>query len=379
MYNWREEKSDIMKTFIAFVRKEILHILRDRRTLLILIGMPIVQVLLFGFAVTNEFKDANMAVLDLAKDDLSKELTVKLAASGHFTNVGQLDSYSAVHEAFKTGEIKLAVVIPGRFSADFFGRGGQSLQLIAEGTEPNTATSLINYASSMIAAFSREKSGITSGQPLIDVESRLVYNPELRSTHLFVPGVITLVLMLVSAMMTSLTIAREKELGTMELLLVSPLPPPVIILGKVTPYVGLSFINAVTILLMGKFIFKVPLLGSIGLLAAVCLLFIGTALALGIFISTRTQTQQAAMLSSLMILMMPTILLSGFIFPVESMPLPLQVISNAIPAKYFILLLKDIMLKGGGIDLIWKDALVLTGMMLFLLVASFKNFKIRLG
>ncbi len=367
-----------MKTFIAFVRKEVLHILRDWRTLLILIGMPVIQVLLFGFAVTNEFKGANIAVLDLSKDDLSRELTLHLQASGHFREVMQLERFPAVHEAFKTGEINLAVIIPDRFSKKFYGIESQNIQVIADGTEPNTATSLISYASSMISRFSQEKAGLHAGSPLIGVESRLVYNPELRSTHLFVPGVITLVLMLVSAMMTSLTIAREKELGTMELLLVSPLSPPVIIIGKVAPYVILSFLNAITILLLGKYVFKVPMLGSIVLLLGGCLLFIGTALALGIFISTRTQTQQAAMLSSLLILMMPTMLLSGFVFPVESMPVLLQVISNAIPAKYFILVLKDIMLKGGGMDLIWQEVLVLTGMMLFLLVISFKKFKIRL-
>lgn len=379
LFNWPVENTESMKTFFAFVRKEVLHILRDWRTLLILIGMPVVQVLLFGFAVTNEFKGANIAILDLSKDDLSRQLVTHFQASGHFKKVMDLQNYPDIHEAFKTGAIKLAMVIPDRFSNTIFRNEAQNIQLIADGADPNTATSLISYATNMVGQFSQQKNGSKTNTPIIEVASRLVYNPGLRSTHLFVPGVITLVLMLVSAMMTSLTIAREKELGTMELLLVSPLSPPVIIIGKVAPYVILSFLNAITILLLGKYVFNVPMLGSIGLLLGACLLFIGTALALGIFISTRTQTQQAAMLSSLMILMMPTMLLSGFIFPVESMPAPLQVISNAIPAKYFILVLKDIMLKGGGMDLIWREISVMTGMMLFLLIISFKKFKIRLG
>jgi ABC-2 type transport system permease protein len=206
----------------------------------------------------------------------------------------------------------------------------------------------------------------------------MVYNPELKSVFMFVPGVMTIILMLVSAMMTSISITREKELGTMEILLVSPLKPFQVIVGKVIPYIFLSIINAVVIVLLSIFVFEMPIQGSLFLLALESVFFIITSLSLGILISTISATQQTAMMISLMGLMLPTILLSGFIFPISSMPLPLQVISNIIPAKWFILILKGIMLKGVGLFFIWKETLILIGMTLFFIALSVKKYKIRL-
>ena len=368
----------LFRAFLAFVRKEIYHILRDRRTLLILFGMPVAQVIIFGYTVTNEFKDASIAILDLSQDHLSGELVQQLQASGHFELSAQLYSYGDIQDRFADGSIKMAVVIPSEFGRKFYDDKFAQIQLVADGTEPNYATTLVNYASGMIMGFQAEKGGIQEIPYAVNIETRMMYNPELKSVYNFVPGVITLILMLISAMMTSLTIAREKELGTMELLLVSPLPPMLIILGKVTPYVLLSFLNAVIILLLGVFVFGVPIVGSLALLLGACVLFVITALALGILISTRTATQQAAMIISLMMLMLPTMLLSGFIFPIESMPDILQGISNIIPAKYFIEILKHVMLKGTGWEFIWFPTTVLMGMTLFFLVASYRNFKIRL-
>lgn len=368
----------LRRAFIAFVRKEIYHILRDRRTLFILFGMPIAQVIIFGYTVTNEFKDASIAILDQSHDHLSNELVQHIQASGHFRLAADLHSYEDIQDRFADGSIKMAMVIPPEFADQFFGEKRVQIQLIADGTEPNYATTLVNYASGMIRGFQARKSEIQQMPYQVQVETRMMYNPELKSVYNFVPGVITLILMLISAMMTSLTIAREKELGTMELLLVSPLPPMLIILGKVTPYVLLSFINAVIILILGVFVFGVPIVGSLALLLGACVLFVLTALALGILISTRTATQQAAMIISLMMLMLPTMLLSGFIFPIDSMPDILQWISNIIPAKYFIEILKHVMLKGTGWEFIWFPISVLVGMTMFFLIASYRNFKIRL-
>lgn len=368
-----------MKSFFAFVRKEFYHILRDRRTLLILFGMPIVQIILFGYAVTNEFKGADIGVWDQSRDALSTELSSRLEASGHFNLEGMYPSYAAVEKAFQRAEIKMAVVIPPDFGQTYYSGGTATVQLLTDGTNPNTASTLVNYASAIIQGFQMEQ---THNRPLpfqIAVDSRMVYNPELLSVFMFVPGVMTLILMLVSAMMTSLTIAREKELGTMELLLVSPLSPLTIILGKVTPYVLLSLINTVIILAVSYFIFGVPIVGSLWLLLGLSLIFILMSLALGILISTRTTTQQAAMMISLIMLMMPTMLLSGFIFPIESMPVILQYISKIIPAKYFIIMLKDVMLKGSTLTFIWNEVMVLSGMTLFFLLLSWKNFHIRLS
>lgn len=365
------------RTFLAFVKKEYFHILRDRRTLLILFGMPIVQVIIFGFTITNEFKNASVAVLDQSKDHLSRELIGHLGASGHFRLVADLKNYNEIHNHFAKGAIKMAIVIPNDFAAKYADNNVQ-IQLIADGTEPNYATTLVNYATSMILAFQQRKNELLQIPYRVDIETRMVYNPELKSVYNFVPGVIALILMLISAMMTALTIAKEKEQGTMELLLVSPLPPMLIILGKVTPYILLSFINAVVILAMGVFVFQMPIVGNLALLLGVCVLFVLTSLSLGIFISTKANTQQTAMMVSLMALMMPTMLLSGFVFPVESMPLVLQIISKVIPATYFIDILKNVMLKGTGLDFIWYGTTILTGMTLFFLIVSWKNFKIRL-
>jgi ABC-2 type transport system permease protein len=206
----------------------------------------------------------------------------------------------------------------------------------------------------------------------------MVFNPELKSVFMFVPGVMTIILMLVSAMMTSISITREKELGTMEILLVSPLKPFQVIVGKVVPYIFLSIINAAVIILLSIFVFKMPVQGSLFLLGLESILFIITSLSLGILISTISATQQTAMMISLMALMLPTILLSGFIFPISSMPIPLQIISNIIPAKWFVIILKAVMLKGVGITIIWKETLILVGMTLFFIVLSVKKYKIRL-
>ncbi|MCB0642380.1 MAG: ABC transporter permease [Phaeodactylibacter sp.] len=367
-----------MKTFIAFIRKEFFHIVRDRRTLFILLAMPVAQVLIFGYAVTNEFKNAAFAVLDEAHTELSRELVNHLQASGHLQLVRNLENQDDIHAAFQENVIKLAVVIPADFDASFYHEKKATIQLIADGTEPNAATTLVNYAQAMILSFQQRQLQNFEVPFPVHMEVRMFYNPSMKSVYMFVPGVITLILMLVSAMMTSLTIAREKELGTMELLLASPLPPPLIIFGKVVPYVLISLIDAILILLVGYFVFEVPVKGSLVLLLGICILFILTSLSLGILISTRTSSQQAALLGSLVALMLPSILLSGFIFPVESMPWILQKLSQIIPAKWFIIIIKDVMLKGVGFGWIWTEVLILSGMTLLFLGLSIRNFKIRL-
>jgi ABC-2 type transport system permease protein len=369
-----------MKKFWAFVKKEFRHILRDRRTLLVLLGMPVAQVIIFGYAITNEFRNASIVVFDQSKDELSRELTGKLTASGHFQLVGEARNYDDLHTYFKKGKIKMAVVIPPNFTQKIQHEGSAQIQFIADGSEPNYASTLVAYANQMIADFQQglNPSILHSSNPPILVETRMLYNPELKSAYLFVPGVMALILMLISAMMTSLTIAREKELGTMELLLVSPLHPLLIVVGKVVPYVALAFGIGMIILGLGSVIFGVPVMGSLLLLLAMSMLYVLAALSLGVLISAKAPTQQVAMMVSLVGLMLPTVLLSDFIFPLASMPLALQVIGNVIPARWFISILRDIMLKGTGWHFIWQEAAILGGMSLVLLLLAMKNFKIRL-
>lgn len=366
----------MIKVFWAFVRKEIYHILRDPRTLFILFGMPIVLVLIFGYTVTNEFKDASIAIIDQSHDELSQELRTHILSSGHFKLVHIDNRLSALEESFRKGEAKLGVVIPSGFEQDFYHRKKAQIQLIADATEPNYAATLTNYASQMIQAFQRDKSGVSAPPIAIQVDTRMFYNPSLIGAYNFIPGVVALILMLISAMMTSLTIAKEKETGTMNLLLVSPLPPLLIIVGKVTPYVVLSFINALMVFAMGYYIFGVPILGSLALLLVLTTLYLSVALALGVLISTRSPNQQTAMMASLFTLLMPTMLLSGFIFPIASMPPLLQYISRIIPARYFIEIEKSIMLKGANWEAVAFPTMILLIMLMVLLIVARKNFKV---
>ncbi len=368
-----------MKRLRALIRKEFYHIFRDKRTLLILFGMPVVQILLFGYAITNEIKDAHVAIWDQSRDPLSIRLTEKLLASGYFLPDGQAQSREEVEMLFKQGKIKMAVIIEAGFARKLQHEGAASVQLLADATDPNTANTLVNYATAIIQDFQLEISQPNPAPLLVNAEVRMQYNPSLKGVFLFVPGLITILMMLVSAMMTSISIAREKEMGTMEVLLASPMNPGQVIVAKVVPYFALAFLDAVVVLLLGRFVFGVPVVGSVPLLLAEIMLFIIMALSLGILISTVARTQQTALMMSLMGLMLPTILLSGFIFPIENMPWPLQAISHIIPARWFIVIEKAIMLKGLGIAYFWKETLILLGFTIFFIGVSIKKFNVRLG
>lgn len=366
-----------MKEFIAFVKKEFLHIFRDTRTLVVLFGMPIAQLLLFGYAITTEVSNAKIAVFDPAPNQYSRQLTNKLTSSGFFLLAENVNSKQEIAHVFEASKAKLVVVYPLDFE-DKVQRGEATIQLIADGSDPNLASILTNSATAIIMKWAVSKMPTSVQIETINTEVKWHYNPTLDSASLFVPGVVTVILMLVSAMLTSISITREKELGTIEILLVSPLPPGLIIIGKVVPFIILSLLNTVIILGVAQLIFGVPVNGSIALLLAESMLFILSALALGVLISTVANTQQTALMLSLFGLMLPTMLLSGFIFPINNMPLPLQIISNIIPAKWFLVIIKSIMLKGVGIAYFWKETLVLVGMTVFFIGVSIKKFKIRL-
>ncbi|NRD22617.1 ABC transporter permease [Winogradskyella litoriviva] len=367
-----------MKRFIGFVKKEFYHIFRDRRSLFILFGMPIAQIMLFGFAITNEINNVDIAILDHSKDTNTEEIINKISASKYFSINQFIDKESDIETIFKKGKIKAVLNFEKDFSKNLIKDYKANIQIVTDATDPNTANTISNYINAILTQYNKELNNKVAFSYQIVPQTRMVYNPELKSVYMFVPGVMTIILMLVSAMMTSISIAREKELGTMEILLVSPLKPFQVIVGKVFPYIFLSIINAIVIVVLSIFIFKMPVLGSLVLLGLESVLFIITALALGILISTISATQQTAMMISLMGLMLPVILLSGFIFPISSMPLPLQVISNIIPAKWFIIIIKGIMLKGVGIQFIWKETLILVGMTIFFIGISVKKYKIRL-
>jgi len=368
-----------MKQFIIFVRKEFRHIFRDRKSLLIIILMPIVQIILFGFALTNEIKNSNIAVLDNAKDESSRAIIQRLDASRYFNVAMNLNTQQEIEAAFKSGKIRLVVVFEPAFRESLLHTNHAQVQLIADASDPNTATTVTNYASNIISDYQKELNGNVQVPYLIKPEIRMLYNPQLKGAYNFVPGVMAMILILIAAMMTSVAIVREKEINTMEVLLVSPLKPLLFILSKAIPYIFLSLVNVITILIVSVTLLEVPINGSLFLLMGESLLFIITAVSLGLMISNLTKTQQEAQMFSLMTLLLPTLLLGGFMFPIESMPLPLRIISNIVPSKWFFLIVKNVMIKGLGFSAVWKESLILVAMSLFLLGISFKKFKTRLA
>jgi len=362
----------------AFIRKEFYHVFRDKKSLLLLFGLPIVQIVLFGFALTNEIKNSKIAVLDYAKDDASGRIINQIEASRYFEIEQSLQSQKDLEPAFKSGKIKLAIVFPPHFNDDLLHLHKAQIQIIADGSDPNTANTLTNYLSNIILEYQSELQQNNALPYRIVPEIRMLYNPQLKGAPNFVPGVMSLVLLLICVMMTSISIVREKELGTMEILLVSPFQPILVILAKAVPYLLLSLVNLTIILLLSVFALDLPINGSIFLLFAISTLYIITSLSLGLLISTVTASQQAAMLISLMGMMLPTMLFTGFMFPIENMPLPLQTISRIVPSRYYYIIVKAIMIKGLGISAIWKETLILLGMTVFLIFVSLKKFKIRL-
>jgi ABC-2 type transport system permease protein len=368
-----------MQQLALFIRKEFIHVLRDRRTLLILFGMPVMQILIFGFALSNEVKNARLVVVDPGRDAATAALIARLDASRYFEVDEVALSPKALEAAFRRGDIKIAIVFPPRFYEQWQHGQEATIQLIADASDPNTASTLAQYVSTIVQDHASAQRGAQALPYTLRVETRMLYNPQLEGAPNYVPGVMALVLMLVCVMMTAVSIVREKETGTLEVLLVSPFRPVLVIVAKAVPYLLLSLINVGTILALSTWVLGVPVQGSLWLLLAESILFIMTCLSLGIFISVQTSSQQVAMLISLMGMLLPTILFSGFMFPIENMPVPLQVISNLVPAKWYYSIVKAIMIKGLGFGAVWKQTLILAGMTFGWLLISVKRFNIRLA
>lgn len=368
-----------MKPFIAFVKKEFYHLLRDRQTLLILMGMPVVQIIIFGFALTNEVKNSRTSVMDQARDASSEALIDRIEASRYFDVIENVNTYKEIESSFRKGRIRMAVVVPVSFAKDLEHQHATAIQLIADASDPNVANTLSNYASAIISDYQSDLNKDKSLPLTIETDMKMMYNPQLKGAFNFVPGVMAMVLMLVCTLMTAITVVREKEKGTMEILLVSPMRPLTIIIAKALPSLVLSIVNISSILLLSVFVLDVPVNGSLTLLLMESVLFTLTCLAFGLLISSSTDSQQTAMFISLTGMFLPTLMLSGFMFPIENMPFPLQVVSNIVPAKWFYQVVKNVMIKGVGLEQVWKETAILAGMMLLLLALAIKKFKIRLG
>lgn len=367
-----------MKQLLSFIRKEFYHILRDKTTMMILLLMPIIQIILFGFALTTEVKDTQVAVLVPTNDEASSRIIDKLNASAYFDVVARIHTTDEIQPVFRDGKAKLVVVFEDHFGEKLRHNGTAHIQLLADATDPNAATSFTFYASNIINSYQQELMGANNNPYQITPEVKMLFNPQMKSSFNFVPGVLGMIMLLICAMMTSIAIVGEKEMGTMEILLVSPMKPIYIILSKITPYFVLSCVNFATIMLLSVFVLGVPIAGSFMSLVAVSLLYIFVSLSFGLLVSTITHSQQAAMLVSGMGLMIPVMLLSGMMFPIENMPLPLQFLSNIVPAKWYIRAVKAIMIEGLGITSVLKDVGVLCLMGVVLVTISLKKFKVRL-
>ena len=352
-----------MKQFLSLVIKEAKHIVRDKRTMLMLFGMPIVLMLLFGFAITNDVKNVRTVIVTSQTNYATQQAVDRLSASAYFTVTRAVATPAEAHQLIQDQKADLAVVFSAHFSMlrpDY--------QLIVDGTDPNMAQQWSAYAGAVLTN--------PSGGA---VNTKLLYNPQMKSAYNFVPAIMGMLLMLICAMMTSISIVREKEKGTMEVLLVSPTPPLVIIAAKVVPYLILAFLILISILLMSAFVLHVPVRGSLFWIFAVSTLYILLALSLGLLVSNVAQTQLVALLLSAMVLIMPIIMLSGMLFPVESMPRILQYISATIPTRYYISAMRKLMIMGVGAKQVLNEMLVLLGMFVALLTLSLAKFNTRLA
>lgn len=368
-----------MKQFLAFIRKEFYHVFRDKRTLLILFGLPVVQILLFGFALSSEVKNIGLAVLDNAHDIASEQIVNRIKTSSYFLVKDPVMSYSEIEERFKEGSIKCALLFPANFSKELGRSGKAQVQIITDGSDPNTATIVVAYITAIIGKYQQQFNPTAQIPYQIIPQVRLLYNEEQNGSLNFIPGVIALIFMIVCTALTSVSIVREKELGTMEILLVSPFKPIMVLVAKAVPYLVLSIVNFIIILTLSVFLLKVEIRGSLVLLFAESILFIITCLSLGLLISNQTNSQKTAMLISMMGMMLPTLILTGFMFPLENMPWIFQTISHILPSRYYYIIIKAVMLKGLDFSYVWKETLILAGMSIFLLVVAFKRFKTTLS
>lgn len=359
-----------MKEIAAFIKKEFLHIFRDVRTMMIVLVLPVVQILLFGFAVSTEVNNAVVDILGDANDPQVRMIVQRIDNNPYLETGAYLSTEAEMDDRLRKGKSKAVVCFERNFNQKSEKDGNAAIKVICDGSDPNTAQMVGNYIQGVV------NEDIDSGASVQAVQ--MMYNPAMNSSYNFVPGVMGLILMLICSMMTAVSIVREKEFGTLELVLVSPVKPFWIIISKLIPYLVLSVVNFASIILLARFVMGVPIRGSLALVSVSSLLFVGASLGLGLLISTISRTQQTAMLLCGMGLTMPTMMLAGIIFPCESMPVALQLISDIIPAKWYIIIIKRIMIQGAGFAAIAKEFIILAGMMILLLWFSIKRFKTRL-
>jgi ABC-2 type transport system permease protein len=365
-----------MKRMLAIARKEFLHIIHDPRSLMIIFAMPVIQLILFGYAFNLEVNNIELAVIDYNKTKISRELVKQFEGNDYFKPYYYIGNPSKVEELFLTKEARAILIIGHDFDRKFETLVQTPVQIIYDASDPNAATLIYNYCTQVINKFNSKYGGVP---PIpFQIEPRIWYNPDMKSTYFFVPGLVAMILVMISALLTSITLTREKETGTLEQILVSPVRPMEIIVGKVLPYIAMAFLDGFLILAIGIFLFNVPFTGSIILLMFLATLYIVVALSLGLMISASVKTQQVAMMLAISITLLPTVMLSGFMFPIESMPAILQYVTYLVPAKYFIVIIRGIMLKGNTLFELATQGAFLFIMAAVLLRRALQKFSLNL-
>ena len=377
----------VRSAIYVIARKEFLKIRRDRRTLAVIVTLPIMMLLIYGFGIRYDVTSVPMAVADFDRSQASHDFLDRFFVSGYFVRVDTADSYARLERDLDSGRARIAVVIPPEFGRKITLREKVRLQALVDGTDNNTASIALGYFNSIVQSYSVEilmdRLRRASYPPPFDIpalkaEPRVWYNPDLKSSHFVVPGIVAIIMMMVGAILTALTIVQEKESGSMEQLIVSPVRPFQLILGKLIPYVAIAMLDMLLIITVAYFVFGVPIKGSFALLVGMAFLYLANVLGLGVVVSSLTDTVQGAMTAAMTLTMLPSILLSGFVFPIENMPVVLQALSTIVPARYFLRIIRGIYLKGTGLETFWPDALFLVAFSVLMVTISTLRMKKRL-
>jgi ABC-2 type transport system permease protein len=368
-----------MHNVIFIARKEIRHILRDPRSLIIAILMPMMMTFLYGYAINLDIKNIKLAILDFDQTSDSRDLANRFYNSGYFVRPDAIPSITNPEQVLETGEANSVLIIKPGFAKAVSNLSEYEIGMLIDGSDANVAAASASYSNIVLGRFIQDRLPTGMEMPGVKLLPRILYNGDLKSSHFFVPGLIAVILMMISALLTSVTIAREKETGTMEQLLTTPVTPRQVIAGKVAPYIGLALMDAVLVILFALIVFGVPFEGSMLLLLLFGVIYIIAALSIGILISTLVATQQLAMMMAQLITVLPSVMLSGYIFEIKNMPIAMQYFTYLIPARYFILIIRGIMLKGSDITVLWVSALFLVILTNILLFVAAKKFKLKIG
>jgi len=360
----------------AIVRKEMYHILRDPRTLAVLFLMPVMMVLLYGYALNMDINNIALAVDDRDNTPESREFLRAFSGSNYFKLIPAQVSAVSANELFRKREARASLIIPHGFGEDMRRGPEADVQLLVDGSDPTYGQAIMNYASAIALLHSMNNPAAARVTPL-EIREQFLFNPDLKSSNFIIPGLVAVILMMVCALLTSITLVREKETGSMDVLVVSPLHPFEIVFGKVIPYVGLALLDSVFILSFAKLVFDIPLHGNLLLLLALSVIYIYCAMGMGLFISSMAKTQQVAMMAALVATLLPSIMLSGFLFPIFSMPAPIRIITYIVPAKYYLEIIRGILLKSSGFDLLAGQTIFLAVLGTLFVILSTMRFKTR--